>query len=240
MMIKRKSVSRFIRILLLSTGSIFLLLCILAFTTLPYYARHWLGTHKGCISVTPSQIILLGGSGMPSEDGLIRCYYTAFLGNKFPLAPIIIALPGDTTDSLSSPVLLRQELIMRGISINRVIFENNGHNTRQQAMKIYEQSGKKFVNQPIALVTSPEHMYRSILSFEKAGFANVQGLPTFENSIEEDNLYFNDIELKGNALVPPIGKSKQIRYQFWNHLKYEILVTRELFALGYYKLRAWI
>jgi len=156
------------------------------------------------------------------------------------MSTIIVALPGDSTDSLSSPCLLRQELIMRGISKNRVIFENAGHNTRQQALNISEHAGKLFVNQPIALVTSPEHMYRSILSFEKAGFANVQGLPTFESSIEENDLYFKDKDLKGNALVPPIGQNKQIRYQFWNHLKYEILVIRELFALGYYKLRAWI
>ena len=90
------------------------------------------------------------------------------------------------------------------------------------------------------LVTSPEHMYRAILSFEKAGFSQVQGLPTFETSVDEDKLYFNDRDLKGNAIVPPIGHNKQLRYQFWTHLKYEIIVIREVFALGYYKLRAWI
>jgi uncharacterized SAM-binding protein YcdF (DUF218 family) len=240
MKIKRKSVFRIIRIFLLTLGSFFLLLSILAFTTLPYYARYWLGIHKGCVDKAPSEIILLGGAGMPSDDGLMRSYYTALLGNKYPGSGIIIALPGDTTDTLSSPCLLKKELVMRGIKSDRVAFESNGHNTRQQALKIFDRFGIQFQHKPIALVTSPEHMYRAVLSFEKAGFDDVKGLPTFENSIEEDDLYFKDKDLKGNQFVPPIGQTKQIRYQFWTHLKYEILVIREAFALGYYKMRAWI
>jgi hypothetical protein len=65
-------------------------------------------------------------------------------------------------------------------------------------------------------------------------------LPTFENAIEA-NLYFDDAKLGGNkTFVPEVGGNIEVRYQFWNHLKYEILITRELFALGYYKLRGWI
>ena len=240
MKVKRKSVFKIIRNFLLSIGIFFLLLCIIAFTTIPYYARYWLGTHKGCINKSPAVIVLLGGSGMPSEDGLLRSYYSAMLGNKYAHSGIIIALPGDTTDSLGSPCLLKHELVMRGINTDRITFENTGHNTRQQALKIIDRIGKQFYDKPLALVTSPEHMFRSILSFKKVGFTDVKGFPTFENSIDENDLYFKDKELKGNPNIPPIGQSKQLRYQFWNHLKYEILVIREIFALSYYKMRAWI
>ena len=52
---------------------------------------------------------------------------------------------------------------------------------------------------------------------------------------------FKDDELGGNTtLVPDVGKSMNMRYQLWNHMKYEILIVRELVALGYYKLRGWI
>jgi uncharacterized SAM-binding protein YcdF (DUF218 family) len=240
MKIKRISVLKLFRILLLSIGSFFLLLCLIAFTTLPFYARYYLGTHLGCVDKEPASIILLGGSGMPSEDGMMRSYFTSLLANQYPLSSIIIALPGDTTDSLCSPCLLRQELVMRGIAYSRISFENLGHNTRQQALDIFGRIGATSRQKPLALVTSPEHMYRSILSFRKAGFVDVSGLPTFERSIEESNLYFKDKDLKGNRFIPPIGQLKQIRYQFWNHLKFEILVIREYFALGYYKVRAWI
>ncbi len=234
-----KKSGQLFRIFLLISGSVFLISCILAFTTLPYYARYWLGTHHGQGRSVPASIILLGGSGMPSEDGFMRCYYTAILAKKYPLASVIIAIPGDTTDSLASPFQLRRELELRGVVAQRISFEPEGHNTRQQALNIMA-GGKTEAGKPVTLVTSPEHMYRAVLSFEKAGYRQVQGQPTFENSIGDDQLYFNDRELKGNTAVPPIGHNKQLRYQFWNHLRYEILVLREYFALAYYKLRAWI
>jgi uncharacterized SAM-binding protein YcdF (DUF218 family) len=240
MKIKRKSVFRFVRILLLTIGFFFIFLCILALTTLPFYARYWLATHNGCVDHDPLQIVLLGGSGMPSEDGLIKCYYTALIGNKYPQAGILIVLPGDTTDSISSPGQMKRELVLHGIRSDRIAFENTGHNTRQQALKIDEMFGKRFKDKPLVIVTSPEHMYRSIRCFKKLGYSDVRGLPTFDISVEENNLYFNDKDLKGNQWVPPIGHFKQLRYQFWNHLKYEIQVIREAFAIGYYKLRSWI
>jgi hypothetical protein len=82
-------------------------------------------------------------------------------------------------------------------------------------------------------------MKRAVLAFRKCGYTNVSGLPTFEYSLDAD-LTFRDSDLKGNKIAPPIGNNLQVRYQFWNHLKYEILVIREYFGLGYYKLRGWI
>lgn len=226
------------RILLFIAGVLFLLLLILSFTTLPFYARHWLGTQQGCVSKEPEVIILMGGAGIPSEDGLLRAYFTALLANRYPRAEVIIAFPGDTLEKINLPFQFRSELVMRGVDTGRIRFENTGRNTRQQAMMI---AGMMLADtSALALVTSPEHMYRSILVFRKVGFDDIEGFPTFEVSIDERFLTFRDRDLKGNRYIPPIGHNKQVRYQFWNHLEYEIMVIRELFALGYYKLRSWI
>ena len=93
---------------------------------------------------------------------------------------------------------------------------------------------------PVLLITSPEHMRRAVLCFRKAGFEKVNGLPAFENALEAD-LKFDDDKLGGNnTLIPDVGESIKARYQLWNHLKYEILIAREIVALGYYRLRGWI
>jgi uncharacterized SAM-binding protein YcdF (DUF218 family) len=93
---------------------------------------------------------------------------------------------------------------------------------------------------PILLITSPEHMRRTVLSFRKVGFEKVNALPAFENALEAD-LSFKDDDLGGNKKgVPDVGKSINMRYQLWNHLKYEILIFREIVALTYYWLRGWI
>jgi uncharacterized SAM-binding protein YcdF (DUF218 family) len=182
---------------------------------------------------------MLGGAGIPSGDGLIRSFYTAKLANANPTAQVIIAMPGEISDSMSAPRLVEKELSMRGIRTQSILFEHSGRNTREQARKIAAGRTPFQLSLPITLVTSPEHMKRAVLAFRKVGFTAVSGMPTFEYSLDAD-LTFRDSDLKGNALAPPIGKSLQFRYQFWNHLKYEIMVIREYFGLAYYKLRGWI
>jgi len=226
-------------VMLVSSGCIFIVSCILAFTTLPFQAYHNLGTSNSIITKPPSTIIMLGGAGIPSGDGLIRSFYTAKLSTANPEALVVVAMPGDTSDSLSAPRRVASELQIRGVNRNSVTYENTGHNTREQAMKLAAGKTKAQLDQPLTLVTSPEHMKRAVLTFRKSGFTSVSGLPTFEYSLEAD-LTFHDSDLKGNSMAPPIGKNLQFRYQFWNHMKYEIMVLREYFALAYYKLRGWI
>ena len=146
-------------------------------------------------------------------------------------------MPGDLKDSLSTPQLMKKELELRGINPELIRFENEGTNTRAQALNC---QGLVKMQSSILLVTSPEHMRRSVLCFQKAGFEKVNALPAFENAVEAD-LSFDDDKLGGNkTLVPDIGESINMRYQLWNHLKYEILIAREMVALAYYKLRGWI
>ncbi|MFN6943772.1 MAG: YdcF family protein [Cytophagaceae bacterium] len=215
-----------------TSGVIFLVLILLSFTDLPYYAYHHLGTVNAKLIKKPEVIILLGGSGMPSPDGLIRTYYAADLAEKFTEARIIIALPYNEheTDSLYQLNLMANELILKGINPERITYEPKGYNTRSQALNIAAMYGE---HKPVlALVTSPEHIYRSIKTFEKAGFSHVGGVPSFEKPPEEDKIKDKNAKDQVNSL--------SVRYNMWSYLSYEILVLREYTAIAYYKCKGWI
>ena len=236
---KRKNrIAKILRILLITAGSVFIALCLLALTTLPFWAYYSLGTGNSKITRPPVTIVLLSGMGMPSADGLLRSYYTSKLAIANPTAKVIIVIPGNLSDSASDPIRFASELVLRGVNKQAIAFENEGRNTREQALKMAQKIPTQ-LNQPVTLITSPDQMRRAILAFRKCGFTDISGLPTFDNSLLAD-LTFADSALKGNKLAPPIGKNQQMRYQFWNHLRYEVIVIREYFALCYYKLRGWI
>ncbi len=210
---------------------------LLAFTTLPFWGYHWLGTSCSELKWKPETIILLGGGGMPSESNLMRSWYVAQAAASFPESRVIVAMPGDTTNPASTPRLMQQELEVRGLAAGRISIENSGTNTRAQALLCARMSSP---SDAILLVTSPEHMRRAVLCFRKAGFEKVNALPAFENAAEAD-LTFRDDHLGGKQLpLPAVGRHLSVRYQVWSHLKYEILIAREMTALAYYKLRGWI
>lgn len=230
----------FLRSVLVIFGALSLVLLALSFTSLPFWGYYWLGTSESKISGRPDYIVLLGGGGMPSESNLIRAYYVCEAAAESPESRIVISIPGDTTDKKSTARLVAAELIRKGIEQHRISYEEIGTNTRSQALQLQNFNGEKLTSKAILLVSSPEHMRRAIQTFRKAGFTRVNALPAFESALEA-NLLFKDKDLGGNNLpVPDIGGSISVRYQFWNHLKYEILIAREIAALGYYKLRGWI
>jgi uncharacterized SAM-binding protein YcdF (DUF218 family) len=235
--LKNIQIFRLIRNFLITLGVLFAGLVIVAFTTLPYWGYHWLGTSRSVQKWPPETIILLGGSGMPSESNLIRIWYAASAARKCETCRIIIVMPGDTANHTSTPVRIREDLVTRGINPERIRFEATGTNTRFQALECLKQVGEY---ESILLVTSPEHMRRAVLCFSKAGFQKVNALPAFENASEAD-FSFNDSDLGGRkSILPETGKKTQLRYQVWNHLKYEILIARELTALSWYRIRGWI
>ncbi|MDD2382129.1 MAG: YdcF family protein [Mariniphaga sp.] len=228
---------RILRIIFGLSGIFFLSAIIISFTTLPFWGIYWLGMSKTEPAISPATIIMLGGGGMPSESNLIRSWYMGMAAKNFPEAKVVIAIPGNITDSMSTSYLVKEELLIRGIQPSRILFENKGANTRSQALYC---SRILDIDAPVLLITSPEHTRRAVLCFQKTGFRHVHALPAFENAIRAD-LTFNDDELGGRKVpAPDVGQSIQIRYQVWNHLKYEISFIREIIALGYYKLRGWI
>lgn len=232
--------SKIFRALLISIGVFFLILLALSFTTLPFWGYYWLGTSESKLVEKPEYIVLLGGGGMPSESNLMRAWFVCKAAAEFPESRVIISIPGDTTDKKSTARLVAVEMNEKGVDQSRILYEENGTNTRSQALQLQKFHSLGLPDKSILLVTSPEHMRRAVLTFRKAGFRQINALPAFENALEA-NLKFKDKELGGSKMpLPDIGDNTEVRYQFWNHLKYEILIAREMAALGYYKLRGWI
>ncbi len=229
---------RLLRCLFLIFAFYCLFLLIFSFTTGPFWLYYSLGTKNSGMVDSTGYIVLLGGSGMPGKSALMRTYYTHQLAERYPDASIIIALPGDPEDAGSSLREMKQELCIRGTDTARIRLEHEGRNTRGQCLQL-KKKYPGMLHSGTLLVTAPEHMYRSIRTFRKAGFENIGGVPAFEKAIESD-IHFEDDSLGGRTYVPPVGKSIQLRYQFWNHLHYEILIMREYMALAYYKLKGWI
>ncbi len=221
---------------LLTFGVIFITIIILSFTTLPFWMYYDLSISDQKLESEPEYIVVMSGSGIPSESGLMRTYYAAEVAKTYNKAHIIVTMPGDTIDTTSACYLMKKELIIRGIETNRVSFENVGTNTRSQAQEV-----KKMIkgNPSLVVITSPEHIYRSLATFHKIGLTNATGHAAFEKPVEASFL-FEDDELGGNNIVPNIGNNTQIRYQFWSHLKYQIIVYREYTAIAFYKLKGWI
>jgi uncharacterized SAM-binding protein YcdF (DUF218 family) len=241
---------KILRIILVFFGAIFLFSIIMAFTPLPFYAWYNHSLLRAGIHRPPDYIVILGGGGMPSESGLMRTWYGAKAANYFPKARVIIALPGNSQDSLSSINLMKKELVLRRVNQDRIFLEDSGTNTRAQAVninKIITNYELRITNKlsiincqlSILIVTSPEHLTRAVLTFKNAGFLKVDGLPAFETTIESDITY-NDQLMGGRKWIPGIGGNISLRYQFWTQLRYEELLIREYLALFYYKLKGWI
>jgi uncharacterized SAM-binding protein YcdF (DUF218 family) len=218
---------------------LFVLFC-LSFTSIPFWAHYRLGTAKEGVERHPDYIILLGGSGMPSQSNLIRAWYAARLAKYAPSAKVIIALPGNILKPESSINLVKRELILHGVDSTKILFEPLGTNTRAQALNILRIPGITGKNKYSVIVTSPEHLYRAWRVFRKAGLDSLGGVPAFENPNESD-ISFDDSRLGGRkGLMPKIGNNLALRYNFWTQLDYEVLVLREYAAIAFYKIKGWI
>lgn len=227
-----KHAKRFGKWLVIVSGFTALFMIALAFTDVPYLAYHQLGTGCKPLKVNPSVIVVFGGSGMPSADGLMRSYYAAQAALKFPTSEVIIAHPFDQGNRKTIQLdLMKKELVIRGVDSLRISYEPLGHNTHSQSENISSLLEGR-LNEPVLVITSPEHMYRSIRSLQKAGLKHVGGLSTFEKPISERKLK--------DAKHPEKEVGLSWRYNIWSYLKYEIVVLREYSAISYYKVKGWI
>lgn len=222
--------------------STMLIFCIFfSFTTGPFWMYYWLGTSVSNYSFRPDYILIMGGSGYPSESALMRSWYAAEAWKKNPNAFIVVSQPAAACvrPELSDAWGIRKDLMVRGVDSTRILLEIKGKNTRDEGLEIMkiapEASSKNCL-----IVTSPEHTRRSVLVFRKLGFKHLGGEPTFNASGPVD-LDYQDNRLGGrNIPLPDVGGSVQLRYQFWNHLRYQVICYRELAGLAWYKLRGWI
>ncbi|MCU0429982.1 MAG: hypothetical protein MUF42_08410 [Cytophagaceae bacterium] len=126
---------RILRTSLIALGCIALVFLLLGFTDIPYYAYHSLGTSHATLKESPRAIVLLGGSGMPSPEGLMRCYHAYANARLYPKARIIIAHPRHPVDSIGlyQSYLMAHELIIRGVDSLRISYEAEGNSTHTQA-----------------------------------------------------------------------------------------------------------
>jgi len=229
---------RILKKLLLVFGMLALIMFLLSLTSIPFWSHYYLGIYGDEFESNPEAIVVLGGSGMPSSEGLMRTYYAAEIAKKYREIPIIIALPGDTLDSTSSVRLMARELIIRGVDSNRIVFENEGTNTRWEALNVKK---RFFPNSSprLMIVSSPSHMYRSIKTFRKAGFEEVGGIGSFGRANETD-LEFDAQALGALDGMPDVGGSVSIRYAIWARLHIQLTVFREYMAIAYYWMMGWI
>jgi len=226
--------------LIFAAGIFFLLILTISFTSLPFKLYRNLATSNIPTVLNPDYIVLLGGPGMPSESNLIRAWYTADLASENPHTCVIVALPGNIADSTSSVNLLAEELIKRNVSPDRIIIEPNGTNTRLQALRIAEITGKDTEKVSLVIVSSPTHIFRAVRSFRKLKFSQVGAYPAWDDP-NEVSLAYNDREAGGREyMLPDLGNSINLRYRWWTHMHYLVSVGREYAAITYYKLKGWI
>ncbi|HBA84716.1 MAG TPA: hypothetical protein DCZ95_11535 [Verrucomicrobia bacterium] len=221
------------------TGVGFILLLSLAFTPWPWRAYKALADAPSDFIGPPDYIVILGGGGIPSKSGLLRAYFGAEAARQSPDALVVIALPYEGALEHSSAGKVRDELVLRGIDPDRIMYESKGRNTREQAQETAGLIDDRPDEARLLIVTSPDHMKRAVLSFRKAGFKQLSGKLAFSEAIETD-LRYRAEALGGQPLPLDVGQSMTIRYSFWNNLSYEIDVAREWAALAYYKLMGWI
>ncbi|HMM11387.1 MAG TPA: YdcF family protein [Bacteroidales bacterium] len=221
--------------LMMLFGIIAALMTVLSFTDLPWHAYYRLGTGQIDRNPEADYIVVLGAGAVPGHHSLLRCWYAAKAAEELPEAQLIVALPADSNATNTDHQRMIDELVMRGIARQRILSEKKGRNTHVQAINI-----RKIVNDTdsrLLLITSPEHMYRSILTFRKAGFSKVNGLPTFESAFD-DSLLIDSNSSKGRRLNAE--QNLDLRYNMWSYLQYQIIVLREYAAIAWYKLNGYI
>lgn len=227
-----KLLARFIKITFFTLGILFALMLILAFTSAPFYWYFNLGQNpdKETQLNHPQRVVMFGGAGMPSEDNLMRLYHTAALARHFDV-PVILVHPEDSLCQAEMTRLLHQD------KVNDILYMTEGSNTRSQALELMA-AYPELANEQMLVVTSPEHVRRTVKCLKKAGFTNICGKAAYPATVDFD-LSLDKKKLGGNEIVPSV-ESVKMRYTFFNYLKLEITCLREYCALAYYKVKGWI
>lgn len=221
-----------LKVVTITLGCIFFLMLLMAFTPLPYYMHHSLGRdpNESDMIFEPDYIVMMGGGAMPSEDNLIRLYYTAEF-SKYYHTPVIILHPDD---SLCAHRMF-DNLVCQGVDTADVMFSHKGRNTRAQVIGLRDDF-PEMLNKNLLVITSPSHLTRSVKSFNKADFTSIRGVAAFNEPVDFD-LSLNIADMDDDGLLV---RNTKLRYTFWNYLATEINCLREYCAIAYYKVKNWI
>ena len=213
-------------------GILFFTMLVLAFTSAPFYMHYRLGQDPNDdVEVSNPQLVMMfGGAGMPSEDNLMRLYHTAAWARHFDI-PVLLVHPEDSLCQAEMTRLLRQG------GIDSILYMTEGANTRSQAVELMN-AYPELSEKELIVVTSPEHVRRTVKCLNKVGFRNTIGKAAYPATVDFD-LSLKKQKLGGNEAIPSV-ESVKMRYTFFNYLKLEITCLREYFALAYYKIKGWI
>ncbi|MDD2239830.1 MAG: YdcF family protein [Kiritimatiellae bacterium] len=237
----------------LLAGVVALLGAALQFTPWPWRAYRGLGTTANLSARPPTHILVMGGSGIPGESGLMRTFYGALAAAEHPEAELLVAMPRAASESEASQAYL-DELARRGVAPHTMRILDRGRNTREQALRLADYLGDSIGDATVLIVSNPEHIRRCAAALRKAGIRHLAVMPAHSLSIE-DALPWRAADLEapitGSApaaaastavakWVPDVGGSMVLRYNLWAHLGYTLDVAREWTALAYYRLRGWI
>ena len=239
------------------------LLAALQFTQVPWKAYSFLAgdgaVHGRETGWEPTHILVMGGSGVPGESGLIRLWYAADAAAKHPGVPVWMALAcaeGNRGDPAA--VAYAGELRLRGVADGRCEPRACGVNTREQAVALVralDAGGAAAAGGQdaprVLLVTSPEHVRRACLAVRRAArdagrAIEVRGLAA-ENLSLDDHVAASDASgamagTDGGAAQEggSVGAPAAFRYDFWNNAEYTLRSAREAVALLYSRARGWI
>lgn len=229
---KMRYLGKTVNIIFFCLGIIFFAMVVLAFTPAPFFMYYRLGNcpSDNAPVTRPEQVVMFGGAGMPSEDNLMRLYYTAASARHFKV-PVLLVHPKDSLCQAEMTRLLRQG------GIDNISYMTAGTNTRSQALELFDKH-PELRNAQLLIITSPEHVKRTVKSLKKVGFSNITGIAAYPSTVDFD-LSIKQQRLGGNEVVPSV-ESVNLRYTFFNYLKLEITCAREHLALAYYKLKGWI
>ena len=227
-----KHLAKTIKVIFFILGILFFVMIALAFTSAPFYMHVRLGQNPDDnIEISsPCQVVMFGGAGMPSEDNLMCLYHTAALARHFEV-PVLLVHPEDSLCQAEMTRLLRQG------GIDSILYMTDGANTRSQALELMAQY-PELAREQLIVVTSPEHVRRTIKCLNKVGFHNVIGKAAYPATVDF-NLSLKKHKLGGNEAIPSV-ESVKMRYTFFNYLKLEITCFREYCALAYYRIKGWI
>ncbi len=210
-----------------------LILVVLALTPLPGMAFVWLAHADPRWEGTPEVLVMMGGGGIPSETGLTRCYEVGVQAHRYPKARVVVAMPFEP-DETNGPSRVVAELMVRGVERDRITQAGEGRHSREQALEIWKLLDGARRQPSVTIVSSPDHIRRSVLAFRKAGFKKVGGAPAFGQALRAN------LELPREGQVPDPARTVLFRYRFWASLIIEVRVLREGAALAYYRVRGWI
>lgn len=173
-------------------GTLALTAIVLQFTEVPERALSWLANPPTTERYraeenegeAPGAVLLMAGSGIPGETGLIRVWHAAEVARQFPEARVYLALPKAAEGAREAYL---RELEVRGVERWRVTVLGDGNDTYHQA----EAAAKAFSTglergAGVVVVTSPEHEYRVVACLRRMGVTRrLWACPAYSRSLDD-------------------------------------------------------